>query len=147
MQFRIKSDVKAEFRFVASHFGKPLFTHLLPKFPPIKLLRFEGCAKGDLVSLTMKLFGYTMEWDSEIIQTASYDRENNFIDQGIKLPFFLIYWEHKHRIIGNLNNTVIIDEIYYKSPNLLLEILMYPLLYLSFFARKKGYRTFFENLL
>lgn len=145
MQFSIKSVVEAEYNVVASNFERPLFTHLLPKFPLTRLVKFEGSENGDLVCVQLELFGKVLDWDSEIIQKKVYDHETNFTGQGRKLPFFLIYWEHRHRIIRKHQGTVILDEIYYKSPNIILEILIFPFLYLGFYGRKKGYVSFFKN--
>lgn len=146
MQFSIKSNVKANFRFVASHFGKPLLSHLLPKFPPIRLTKFDGTGLGNLVCLELKFAGHIMTWSSQIIVTKKHDTEENFIDQGVKLPFFLVYWEHRHRIIRNGNDTVIIDEIYYKSPNMIIELLFFPILFLSFYLRRASYKSFFSKI-
>lgn len=147
MQFRIKTEVKANFHFVVSHFGEPLFIHLLPIFPPIRLIQFEGTELGNMVCLELKFVGFTMHWSSQIIVTKKYETEVNFVDQGIKLPFFLVYWEHKHRIIRHGLDTVIIDEIYYKSPNMIIELLFFPILFFSFFMRGPSYRSFFEGIL
>lgn len=133
MQFRIKTEVKANFNFVASHFGEPLFIYLWPNFTPIKIIQFDGTKPGNLVCVDTKLFGLIMKWSSQIIVTKKYETEVNFIDQGIKLPFFLTYWEHKHRIIRHGSGTVVIDEIYYKSPNMIIELLFYPILFFGFF--------------
>lgn len=146
MQFRIKTEVKANFLFVASHFGKPLFIYLLPIFPPIKLIKFDGTNLGNVVCLELKFFGFVMQWSSQIIVTKKYQTEVNFIDQGIKLPFFLVYWEHKHRIIRHGLDTIIIDEIYYKSPNMIIELLFFPILFLSFLMRRFSYKSFFKKL-
>lgn len=147
MQFRIKSEVKANFNFVASNFGKPLFIYLLPIFPPIRLVTFEGTELGNRVVLEMKIGSHVMNWVSQIIDTRTYETEYNFIDQGVKLPIFLIYWEHKHRVIRHLSGAVIIDEIYYKSPNMIIELLFYPILFFTFYLRRFAYRSFFKQIL
>ena len=145
MQFSVSSPVNAGFQHVISRFDKDLFTHLLPSFPLIKLLLFEGTAVGNILRLRLYFSAWSMDWDTRIIERHANEKEVYFIDQGIRLPFFLVYWEHKHRIIKKDQTTLIMDEITYRSGNALLGYLVYPILKASFVARKKGYRTFFED--
>lgn len=147
MQFSISSPVKADFQLVVSRFNTDLFIHLLPSFPRIRLLQFDGTAKGDVLRLRIYMASGSMDWDTRIIERSENDKEVFFVDQGIKLPFFLLYWEHKHRIVRNGNSTLIIDEIFYRSANILVEYLVLPVLWISFSARKKGYRSYFENII
>lgn len=144
MEFSVSTPVNAEFQRVISRFNKDLFTHLLPSFPRIQLLQFDGTAVGNMLRLRIFLSSWSMDWDTQIIERQENASEVFFIDQGIRLPLFLVYWEHKHRIIKKEHCTVIIDEITYKSANSMVEYLVMPVLWASFIARKKGYRSFFE---
>ena len=147
MEIKLHTTVEKDYQEVFSGFNKDLFIKLLPSFPKMRLLRFDGCQKGDQVHLSFKLFGTTQRWESEIIEENIGQNENYFIDQGIKLPFFLVYWEHTHRISRQSHGTLISDEIFFRSANFLTDLLLYPILFQSFMARKRIYKKYFRKSL
>lgn len=130
---------------VWSGFDKKLFEALSPKFPKVRLLRFDGCEKGDEVHLELVFPFFVQNWNSQIIESGKDHRGYYFIDQGIQLPFFLTYWEHKHHIKKSGEETIIADEIYFKAYNFLFECLIYPVLWLTFIQRKPIYKRIFKK--
>ncbi|WP_026994526.1 SRPBCC family protein [Flectobacillus major] len=145
MHFVIKTLVNQSLQSVWNGFDLDLFNVLSPPFPPVKVLRFDGCMKGDIVALELNFILFKQVWESEIIEQNSGSTEIYFIDKGTKLPFFLRYWHHRHRIISEQSQTYIIDDITFKTPNILLDIVFYPVLYLLFLYRKPIYKRVFSR--
>jgi len=144
MKLIIETQVEQEYLQVKKGFDESLFTKLSPPFPPVKLLRFDGSSKGDLVSLELNFIFFKQKWTSEIIEDQTNEKEFYFVDKGTELPFFLKNWTHKHRIIKKGKNSIIRDEIDYQSPFLLLTWLLYPAMLLQFAYRKPIYKRIFS---
>ena len=146
MHITISTSVRQHFLDVKQGFDQDLFSSLSPPFPPVKLLRFDGSEKGDIVSLELNFLFFKQVWTSEIIEDQTSESEFYFVDKGIKLPFFLEIWQHKHRLINRgKSETEIRDEIYYKGSTWFLTPLLYPILYLQFLYRKPIYRRIFSS--
>ena len=145
MKILIQTPVNQEFRIVWKGFDLALFEQLSPPFPPVKVLQFDGCLKGNIVSLELNFLLFKQIWTSEITEQQATDDEIYFIDEGTKLPFFLSFWKHKHRVIRNPSGgTIIIDDISFKTPTIFTNYLFYPLMYLQFLMRKPIYRKVFR---
>ncbi|MBW3467395.1 SRPBCC family protein [Arthrospiribacter ruber] len=144
MKITLSTSVKQDYLSVKRGFNESLFKKLSPPFPPVKLLRFDGSSKGDIVSLELNFLIFKQKWISEITDDHTDEGEFYFIDEGIQLPFFLGKWKHKHRIIDQEKGTVIRDEIEYQGPNALMSVLLYPALYLQFLYRKPIYKKIFR---
>jgi ligand-binding SRPBCC domain-containing protein len=143
MNFKINTLVAQSPENVFAGFTEDLFLALAPPFPKLKLLRFDGCKKDDEVHIELNMLLFKQQWNAKIIASEKLDNEIYFIDFGIKLPFFLRFWEHRHRIIKDEKGSFIVDDITYKTPFLLLDYLMYPLFYLQFAMRKPVYKRLF----
>jgi ligand-binding SRPBCC domain-containing protein len=144
MHLTIRTKVAASFERVKNGFDQQLFTKLNPPFPPVKLIQFDGSKKGDFVTLQLNFIFFKQLWKSEIIEENNVGQQFYFVDKGIKLPFFLKYWRHKH-IVNNLNNgSQIVDDIHFKTPFILFDFLMYPFLWSQFIYRKPIYRKYFK---
>lgn len=145
MKIIIKTKVRQDYQSVFAGFNKDLFLKLAPPFPPVKLLQFDGCEVNDIVKLELNFIFFKQTWESLIIANKATDEEIYFIDEGKKLPFFLKYWQHKHRIIKNGEQTEIIDDILYRTPFWLMDYLMFPLMYFQFYYRKPIYKKIFNT--
>lgn len=146
MKIKLSTKVGQNYLKVKGGFNAELFQALNPPFPPVKLLRFDGSSPGDLVSLKLNFIIFKQVWISKITADHLDEKEYFFVDEGIKLPFFLKKWRHKHRIVADgKNQSIIIDEINFSSPNRLLDYLIYPVLFFQFSMRKPIYRKFFSN--
>lgn len=144
MKINISTKVEKSYLEVKEDFNDSLFLKLNPPFPPVKLLRFDGSSKGDIVILELNLLLFKQKWVSEITDDHTDDQEFYFIDEGTTLPFFLKKWKHKHRIIKQEKGTIIKDEIEYQGPVGILTLLLYPVLYLQFLYRKPVYQKIFR---
>jgi len=139
----IKTLVDQRLPEVIAGFNGDLFLKLNPPFPKVRLIQFDGCKTGDLVSLELNFLLFKQVWTSEITEDFSDSEQFFFVDQGIRLPFFFKTWKHKHMLQVRDDKTVITDDITYQTPSLLTDWLMYPLLYLQFLYRKPVYRKVF----
>ncbi len=144
MKLTIETSVAQSYLQVKEGFNESLFKKLSPPFPPVKLLRFDGSKKGDLVTLELNFIFFKQRWTSEIVEDQTDAGEFFFIDKGIELPFFLKDWRHKHRVINKGAQTIIRDEIAYEAPFALLTWLLYPALLLQFAYRKPIYKKIFS---
>lgn len=144
MKITINTPVAAPMTSVWKGFDETLFTKLSPPFPPVKLLRFDGSLTGDIVSLQLNFIVFKQEWTSLITDQKETEQEIYFVDEGKKLPFFLSFWRHKHRLIKNGGGTIIADEIEYRTPFILFDYLMYPLFWAQFAYRGPIYKRLFS---
>ena len=142
MNVTITSKVKGELDWVYSNFNEDLFRYLLP--PGATLVEFGGSRKGDIVHLKLPVAG---EWISHIIEDYQDKDKCYFVDVGRKLPFPLKSWRHKHLLIKRGNDVRIEDRMQYSSGFILLDILLVPLMWLSFLPRKWQYKSYFRQKL
>lgn len=144
MKLILKTTVQQSYLQVWRGFDETLFRRLSPPFPPVRVVRFDGCLKGNIVELELNFFLFKLLWTSKITEQQGNVEEVFFIDEGVKLPFFLSYWRHRHRIIKDGEHTIIADEIEFRTPSILTDYLFYPLLYGQFLYRKPIYRNVFS---
>ncbi len=146
MQIKVRTYVEQPYQLVASGFTKELFMQLNPPVPPVKVLRFDGSQKGHEVHLELNFWLFKQKWISYITEAGVEPGEVWFVDEGIKLPFFLQAWRHKHRIVQHPGGgTYIIDEVEFKCPFRGFDYLFYPLLMLQFIYRKPVYKRIFRH--
>lgn len=146
MQIILRTKVPGYYTEIMQAFDRNLFEALKPKGAKMEIVEFTGSKKGDTVHLRF-LFPFKMEWISKITEDAVSPEEAYFIDVGTKLPPGLNSWKHRH-VVKNIDSkqSWIIDDIQYRGVNRLLTILLYPILYLAFYPRKKIYRAYFTRL-
>ncbi|GHB72676.1 SRPBCC family protein [Persicitalea jodogahamensis] len=145
MKITLRTKVSASLSAVWQGFDESLFEKLSPPFPPVKLARFDGSNEGDVVSLELNFIFFRQKWVSHIVEQRETEQEIYFIDKGVKLPFFLSFWRHKHRLIRDPSGgTIIADEIEYRTPFLLLDYLMYPVMWAQFAYRGPIYKKIFS---
>lgn len=53
MQITLQTAVEKSHLQVMEGFTESLFSRLAPPFPPVKVLRFDGCKAGDIVDLEL----------------------------------------------------------------------------------------------
>ncbi|HAK79005.1 ligand-binding SRPBCC domain-containing protein [Runella defluvii] len=144
MKLRIQTHVSQPYQVVWQGFNEELFRKLSPPFPPVRVVRFDGCLAGDMVVLELNFLLFKQQWISRITEQQSSESEIYFVDEGTKLPFFLRFWRHRHRIIREkAGGTIIADEIEFRTPLWVIDYLMYPLLWAQFAYRKPIYKKAF----
>ncbi len=149
MRILLKTRVEQSLPAVWAGFDHTLFEQLTPAFPPVKVVRFDGCLRGDVVHLQLNFFLFRQDWISRIVDQQASDTEIFFVDQGTKLPFFLTYWQHHHRLQRSADDlsqqTTIIDDITFRTAFRLTDYLIYPILWLQFAYRKPVYKRVFRS--
>jgi len=145
LKIEIKTLVQGNYKAIFSRFDRDLFIALKPPLIQLDLQKFDGCIKGDKVELELGMLGIKQTWKALIVDNLETDSEIFFIDKGVELPPPLKSWRHKH-ILKNVqeSKTMIIDSIEYSTGNRLLDMLMYPILYLQFWHRKPIYKRYFS---
>jgi len=145
MNFILKTKVNGNYLKVMEGFDRKLFEALKPKGAKMEIIRFTGSKTGDIVELKF-LRPIKSTWISTITSHDSDEKQTYFIDEGVQLPFPLKTWKHKH-IVEHIDdeNSYIIDVISFSSGLKLLDILMYLPLVLSFYPRKRVYRSYFST--
>lgn len=143
---RLETKVPGNFIKVMELFDRDLFEALKPIGIPLEIVEFTGSKKGDRVHLS---FGtpVNQEWISDIVEDGQTDTECYFVDVGVKLPWPLKKWRHKHIVRKVTESTsLIIDEMSFEGPNAIFSLGLKPFLYLSFLPRKGQYKRYFERV-
>lgn len=141
MKINITTQVRAPLAQVKDGFTQELFLALNPPFPPVKLVRFDGCQTGDQVELVLNFVLFKQQWVSDITEDCEELNRWYFVDVGTKLPFFLKSWKHHHEVVEVENSSKITDTITYSTGTLFTDLLMYPFLLGQFLYRKPIYRS------
>lgn len=146
MKIYIATEVKENYKAVFSRFDKDLFLALKPPLIQLNLTRFDGCMKGDKVEMSLGILGISQVWTALIVDQKETDEEIYFIDEGQVIPPPIKKWRHRHGIQKlSENKTLIVDDIEYSTGIKLVDILMYPIMYLQFWYRKPVYKRYFYN--
>ncbi len=149
MKLILKTDVKQPPEQVWARFDEQLFKKLAPPFPRIRLMRFDGSTTGCTVEVELNFLLFRQIWQSEIVDHGANDAEIWFVDRGSKLPFFLKFWLHRHRLLrkvdGVQQSTQIVDDIEYRTGSVILDYLMFPLMWAQFAYRRPVYRRAFNK--
>lgn len=142
MKIKFKSFVSASHREAFELLDRELFEYLLP--PGVRLVSFEGSSIGSHVHVQFT-FPVKQDWISKIIEMRQENDQSYFVDIGEKLPFGIRQWRHKHIVKTASKGAYIIDDIYFTSQSKLLDILLFPVLWLSFLPRKWQYKSFIKH--
>lgn len=145
MRITIRTEVSQSLEKVFSAFDRNLFLKLSPPFPPVKLLRFDGCSKNDEVHLELSFVFFRQKWVSVITENKMNDNLIYFIDKGKILPFFLKNWKHKHILERIKNGTLITDDIEFNTGSIISDVMVLPLMYIQFIYRKPVYKRYFAK--
>ena len=146
MKILLKSRVKKDFHRVVSGYNEALFRFLMPPLGLLRLLRYDGQNPGDIVHLR---FGIPLINDFKVVIRNAWTspKEYRCADRGLVMPFGIRFWQHTHRVVSlNENNTALIDLIEFKTDWWLLDLLIYPLLFLFFLPRTWQYARYYKQL-
>lgn len=147
MKIYLETIVHQNYEKVIAGFDLKLFEALKPPFVAMKVERYDGSKKGDVVALEINLFGRKQKWVSLITDHGANENQTWFIDVGEKLPPPLKSWHHKHSIVRLSEfKSKIIDDIDFKTSNKALDLAIYPALYAQFAYRIPVYKRYFNTL-
>jgi ligand-binding SRPBCC domain-containing protein len=148
MRIVIQTLVEQDYKTVFQGFNRELFMSLRPPLMGLELKRFDGCQKGDMVSMELRPFYILRQaWTSLITDSGEETNGYFFVDesQPPNLPAPLKTWKHRHRVLQMPENACLIsDEIEYTAV-FGLNWLMYPVLWLMFAWRKPIYKKYFKK--
>jgi ligand-binding SRPBCC domain-containing protein len=145
MRIKLKSQIAAPYELVQRNFDKELFRYLLPPSFVASLTRYDGAAPGNEVHVQFHVPWKSL-WISRIIQTEQSANFFYFIDEGIRLPFGLRTWKHRHSVIKMDDvKTEIVDDIHFGTQNKMMDLWAWPILFLAFYPRKWQYQSFFSK--
>lgn len=126
--FQVRTRVNASMKDVWTLFDATLLAKLSPPFPKVRIVRFDGCQTGDMVSLELNLLFAKLPWTSQITDSIQKEDVCAFVDEGVEMPFGLRAWRHEHRIEKqDVTSCTIVDQISFKTNYLLLDYLLFPL--------------------
>lgn len=147
MKIRFETIVHQNFEKVVKGFDQQLFEALKPPLVDMKLERYDGSTKGDIVSLEINIFGMRSKWVSVITSNGEDQDSKWFVDEGETLPAPLKKWHHRHTIerISEFKSKII-DDIDYRCANKAIELAVYPALYAQFAYRIPVYKKYFNTL-
>ena len=141
--FSVRTRINAPMQDVWTQFDAALLSKLSPPFPKVRIVRFDGCQTGDLVSLELNLLVAKLIWTSQITDSIQNEAFCAFVDEGVKMPFGLQFWQHKHRVKKITEESCeIIDEISFDTRNAFLNYLLFPFLWGMIFYRKPFYKKY-----
>ena len=145
MHLLLRTHVAAAPAQVWAGFTRQLFLDLAPPFPPFRLLRFDGCHRGDEVHLELGAGPFRQLWTSLIIDHGTLpDGTYFFVDEGHTLPKPLRFWRHRHLLQpAPEGGTFIVEDLEYRSPFRWLDVLLYPAVWAQFAWRRPIYRRYF----
>lgn len=134
------------FEKVAGGFDVELFRALCPAFPRIRIRRFDGIREGDLVQLEMNFLLFTWQWNGRVESYRYSEDELCFVDSGQKLPPFLAFWRHEHRVNRNADGCTITDAIEFLPGKAWPEFLVRQMIRMQMKPRKEIYRNYFGKM-
>ncbi|RNI32354.1 hypothetical protein EFA69_03255 [Rufibacter immobilis] len=146
MKLHLQTPVAQPYQTVLEGFTVDLFRALSPPFPRLKILRFEGSFPGDRVEVELQAGFIRRRWTSLITEREITAQEAWFTDEGQELPFPLTYWRHRHLISRSGDHSIIQEQIEYRTPSRLLDLLLYPIMYVMFAVRGPVYQRFFGKV-
>lgn len=145
LRLSFRSTVDASFETVSEGFNIDLFRALCPAFPKVSIERFDGICEGDLVALKLGFYFFSWEWSGKVISHHLTENKLCFVDNGDRLPPFLSYWEHEHVVTKDGKETVIEDNITFRSGRGWPDFLVKMMISMQMMPRKKIYRNYFEK--
>ncbi len=145
MQIKISTKVQSGLETVKAGFDSSLFMSLNPPFPPVRLLKFDGCKTGDEVALELNFLLFKQRWISKITEDDEDEKSWEFVDEGYKLPFFLKQWKHHHQVKSIGSGSLIIDHIHFSTGYFLSDFILWPALFFQFLYRKPVYKKRFKS--
>ncbi|UYZ62284.1 SRPBCC family protein [Hymenobacter weizhouensis] len=145
MHFLLQTRVAAPPAQVWRGFTRELFLALAPPFPPFRLLRFDGCHRGDEVHLELGAGPVRRRWTALITDHGQLpDGTCYFVDEGQELPPPLRFWRHRHLMQpAPGGGTLIVEDLEYRTRFRWLDGLLYPLVWVQFAWRRPIYRRWF----
>lgn len=147
MKINVQTPIKTNQKLadVFSLFNEEMFNYLTQN-APVHSIRYDGDEIGSEIHLNM-ILPWKDKWISVITDRSMSDDVCYFVDEGKQLPFNIIEWRHTH-IVRQVDGQIIIeDDIYFKSSNLIFDLLWWLCFVPQFLIRKPQYRSYLKKKL
>lgn len=146
MKLKFETNINLSVEVIRDQFGQELFEVLAPGIIPFRLLRFDGCKKGDEIRIKLGFPGLEAEWMSLITFEETNALGWSFIDEGKILPWPLKFWKHHHRVDRiSATESKIVDDISFDCHPHFLTPFIKPILWAVFAIRPRRYKNFFKD--
>jgi ligand-binding SRPBCC domain-containing protein len=146
MNLLFKTPIRRPVEVIKEGFNRDLFLNLAPSLIPFQLKRFDGCVKGDEVHVEVGPGFFKQEWISLIASSETNASGWSFMDEGKVLPWPLKSWKHHHRVDKlSPSESLIVDDIHYRTSSVVLDFLIKPFLWSVFAIRPRRYKKFFKD--
>jgi ligand-binding SRPBCC domain-containing protein len=138
----IRCEVAVPFEQVCAGFNKQLLEALSPALMKLRILRYDGQRKGDKFSMQLGPKIFNIRWEGMVSAAGQTPGTYWFEDVGLKLPFPLKHWKHKHLVRTSGQGAVIMDIVSFSTGNSFIDMCCYPLLKNMFQARISKYQRY-----
>ena len=118
------------------------FVKFLTFLQPVKIISWDGIENNKIAYFKL----WFLYWHNFKVKHKNYKISSNklsFTDQGIELPLGVKSWNHKHTLVKDGNNFLIIDILDVKHKNTLIGYLIFPILIFPIVIRKILYKAYF----
>ncbi|MBU6324780.1 MAG: cyclase [Bacteroidetes bacterium] len=108
----------------------------------LRILRYDGQQPGDCFTMQLGPPSLNVRWEGRVTDSGQTPASYWFEDEGLKLPFPLKQWKHRHVVRKSGDGAVIMDIVSFTTGNGLLDLLCYPFLKAMFVGRIKKYQRY-----
>lgn len=145
MRLKIVTQVMGDYKKVFSGFDHSLLLKLSPPGFRVQLLKADPPEMaGGRIALKVTILGLIhQDWENEFSQYEIGESECHFVDEGRKMPFPIKRWRHDHRVQRDGDHARIVDDVTYSSGLLVVDWLLYPVMWMQFAYRRPIYRRHF----
>ena len=145
MRIVVVTEVQGHFKRVFDRFNRELFEALVPPFVPLHIQVFEGALPGNVFTRGFGPHIMAIPWVSRILDRHVGESEAYFTDEGEVLPPPLSFVKHTYRVqaIGPAKSAIV-EDFWYRTPHKVLDLLLYPVFFLSLKLRSSVYKKFFR---
>jgi ligand-binding SRPBCC domain-containing protein len=142
MHFEVRTKVGGHYRQVFAKFDQDLLLKLVMPGMKLQLLHFDYPPKvGGKIHIRVTIFGMIkQEWKNDFTSYTINENECAFVDEGRQMPWPLKQWRHNHRVVKIQDGTEIVDDVTFATSNKLLDVLMFPVVWMQFRYRRPIYR-------
>jgi len=140
INFTYTTKINAPIEEVWSFFSSATNLSKITQFPQVNIVSDPRTMEGNKIEMVLSFGWIKMKWVSLI---RDVQKPNQFVDDGIKLPFPFIQWSHVHAFSQTGNTTLMEDHVVCQSvlPNFMIK----PILNGMFKGREKALHTHFKS--
>jgi ligand-binding SRPBCC domain-containing protein len=148
VKFVVQSKIRdVNIQDVYSVFDFRLLAELSPPIMKPEAKLYEGNELGDQLYFVIRTPIGDYPWKGKVTEESITENEIYFVDEGIQMAFGMSAWKHKHRLIKTDYGTLIRDEVFFDTKNVLLKYVLLPGVWMQFLYRKPLYEKIVKKRL